>query len=259
MGEKMDRGTDLMKGMLSECQKMEIRHARRGWCQECICCITKSDFKYYDTTLNDDPENNSNKHKVAVSKEEFNFCCRCCIGPCHSFDMTVKAPSLPENQNPEIIEVNRPCRLPMCTCKCCCYQEATVFSGDDDLGEVREAFWCCIPKFKVYDHDDKTVYIIKPPTCCGGMCIDCCTEGAPCPHGCLMLPWRVYSADASRTNGDAPYVGKMLKIPKATFRDTFNETSYVELQFPDDADAKKKGLLLGAYLLINALFFEHSE
>jgi hypothetical protein len=73
-----------------------------------------------------------------------------------------------------------------------------------------------------------------------------------------MLPWRVYAAGAP-TNGDAPYVGKMLKIPKATFRDTFFETSYVELQFPDDADATKKGLLLGAYLLVNALFFEHSE
>ena len=32
---------------------------------------TKSDFKYYDTTLNDDPENNRNKKKIALSKEEF--------------------------------------------------------------------------------------------------------------------------------------------------------------------------------------------
>eukprot|EP00980_Cylindrotheca_fusiformis_P005611 scaffold1184_cov132-Cylindrotheca_fusiformis.AAC.32 len=253
----MDRGTDLMKGTLGGCSKMEIRHARRGHCQEC-CCITKSDFKYYDTTNNDDPDNNSNKQKVAFSKEEFNFCCRCCIGLCHSFDMTVKAPNLPEDQNPEIIEVNRPCRCPIMSCKCCCYQEATVFSGDDDLGEIRESFWCCVPQFKVYDHDDETVYVIKPPTCCGGLCIDCFSEGCPCPHGCLMLPFRVY-APGERTAGDAPYIGKMLKIPKATLRDTFLETSFVELQFPEDANTEKKGLLLGAYLLINALFFENSE
>jgi len=260
MGEKMDRGTELLKGTLEGCQKMEIRHARRGWCQECCCCITKSDFKYYDTTnISEDDDENKKKPKVAVSKEEFNFFCRCCLGPCHSFDMTVKAPNVPQGQNPEIIELNRPCRLPMMGCKCCCYQEATVFSGDDDLGEIRESFWCCVPKFKVYDNDDETVYIVKPPTCCGGMCIDLCTEGPPCPHCCLMLPWRVYPADAESTNGDAPYVGKMLKIPKETFRDTFNETSYVEMQFPDEADTKKKGLLLGAYLLINSLYFEHSE
>jgi hypothetical protein len=141
MAEKMERGTPLMKGTLEGCKKMEIRHARRGWCQECCCCITKSDFKYYDTTHNDDPDSNSNKKKIAISKEEFNFCCRCCIGPCHSFDMTVKAPGLPEDQNPEIIELNRPCRCPMMSCKCCCYQEATIFSGDDDLGEIRESFW----------------------------------------------------------------------------------------------------------------------
>lgn len=138
----MDRGTDLMRGTFEDCKKMEIRHGRRGWLQECICCITKSDFKYYDTTLNEVPDNNINKHNVAESKEEFNFCCRCCIGPCHSFDMTVKAPGVPVTQNPEIIEVNRPCRLPMMPCKCCCFQEATVFSGDDDLGEIREACWC---------------------------------------------------------------------------------------------------------------------
>jgi hypothetical protein len=74
-----------------------------------------------------------------------------------------------------------------------------------------------------------------------------------------MIPWRVYDAKAEKTSGNAPFVGKMLKIPKETFRDTFNETSYVELQFPEEADAKKKGLLLGSYLLINSLFFENSE
>ena len=115
-----------------------------------------------------------------------------------------------------------------------------------------------VPQFKVYDDEDETVYIVKPPTCCCGLCIDFCTEEKCCPHGCLMLPFRIYEAGAD-TNGDAPFVGKMIKIPKETFSDTFNETSFVELQFPKDADAQKKGLLLGAYLLINSLFFENSE
>ena len=118
---------------------------------------------------------------------------------------------------------------------------------------------CSVPQFKVYDRDDETVYIIKPPTCLGGLCIDFSTEEKCCPHGCLLLPWRVYSKDATSTTGDAPYVGKMLKIPKEKFSDVYNETSFVELQFPEDADAEKKGLLLGAYALINSVNFEHSE
>ena len=69
----------------------------------------------------------------------------------------------------------------------------------------------------------------------------------------------MYSKDATSTTGDAPYVGKMLKIPKEKFSDVYNETSFVELQFPEDADAEKKGLLLGAYALINSVNFEHSE
>ena len=127
----MDRGTDLLKGTLEGVDKLEIRHARRGWCQELLCCQFKSDFKYYHEGK-----------KVAESKEEFNAFCRCCLGPCHSYDMTIKAPGLPDDMKPEIIEIARPCRLPMASCKCCCHQEATIFSGLADLGEVRETFWC---------------------------------------------------------------------------------------------------------------------
>jgi hypothetical protein len=51
----------------------------------------------------------------------------------------------------------------------------------------------------------------------------------------------------------------MAKIPKERFWDVYNETSFVELQFPEDATPHQKGLLLGSYLLINSLFFEGSE
>lgn len=118
---------------------------------------------------------------------------------------------------------------------------------------------CSVPQFKIYDHDDETVYIVHPPTCCNGVCMDCFTEGNPCPFGCLKIPLRIYPADAEETNGDAPYVGKMLKIPKEKCCDVFHETSYVEIQFPEDSTTNQKGLLLGSFLLLNALFFEGSE
>jgi hypothetical protein len=51
----------------------------------------------------------------------------------------------------------------------------------------------------------------------------------------------------------------MAKIPKAEFCDVYNETNYVEIQFPEGANTNQKGLIMGAYLLINALFFEGSE
>ena len=91
------------------------------------------------------------------------------------------------------------------------------------------------------------------------MCVDFFTEGNPCPHGCCLIPFRIYPGNAENTNGDAPYIGKMAKIPKETFCDTYNETSFVEIQFPDTATTDQKGLLLGSFVLINALFFEGSE
>lgn len=51
----------------------------------------------------------------------------------------------------------------------------------------------------------------------------------------------------------------MAKIPKKNFRDVFNETNYYKIDFPKEATANQKGLLLGSSMLINALYFENSE
>ena len=174
-------GTDVMKNTLQSCETIEIRQDRRGWLQECFCCITKSDFRYL---MNDG--SSSKSIEIARSKEEFTFPCRCCFAPCHAFDMTIKDTN--KDTGPEeFLEVNRPFRCCVGTCKCCCNQEATIFSGDDHLGDIRESFWCCVPTFKVYDNEKEEIYMIRPPTCWNGMCIDCTgPEGDKhlcCPHG----------------------------------------------------------------------------
>ena len=51
----------------------------------------------------------------------------------------------------------------------------------------------------------------------------------------------------------------MAKIPKATFKEVFNEINNYKIDFPNSATTKEKGLLLGSSILINALYFEHSE
>ena len=180
-GEAMDRsmGTDYMRAKMEACESMEIKQYRRGCLQECFCCVTKSDFKYYD-----------GEKKIAESKEEFSFVCRCCFAPCHPFDMSISDPT---SEHGDILEVNRPFRCCMGNIKPCCRQEATVFSGDDHLGDIQETCWCFVPQFKVFDHNEEALYIIRPPTCCGNMCMDCRPEGKnPCPHGCCMIPCDVY-------------------------------------------------------------------
>ncbi len=53
--------------------------------------------------------------------------------------------------------------------------------------------------------------------------------------------------------------GRMGKIPKETFCDTYNEINYYEIEFPEGASTSQKGMLLGSSILINALYFENSE
>ncbi len=51
----------------------------------------------------------------------------------------------------------------------------------------------------------------------------------------------------------------MAKIPKKTFKECFNEINYYKIDFPETATNDQKGLLLGSSILVNALYFEHSE
>jgi hypothetical protein len=51
----------------------------------------------------------------------------------------------------------------------------------------------------------------------------------------------------------------MAKIPKKTLKECYNEINYYKIDFPDNATTDRKGLLLGSSILINALYFEHSE
>lgn len=242
----MDRGdaAEGMKHSLGATNSMEIQHYRRGWTQEFFCCITKSDFEY----MNEEGET------VAKSKEDFSFVCRCCFAPCHAFDMTITD----TKTNSEFLEVNRPFRCCMGNLKCCCRQEATVFSGDEHLGDIQESCWCFVPSFRVLDETEKEVYVVRPPTSCGNMCIDCFPDGKwCCPHGCCMIPCDVYAIE-NGVEGTKP-IGRMAKIPKETFKETFNEINYYKIDFPENATTNEKGLLLGSSILVNALYFENSE
>jgi len=72
-----------------------------------------------------------------------------------------------------------------------------------------------------------------------------------------MIPCEVYALE-NGFEGKEP-VGRMAKIPKKTFKEVFNEINYYKIDFPDNATTDRKGLLLGSSILINALYFEHTE
>ena len=120
--------------------------------------------------------------------------------------MTVKE----NNTEAELLTVERPFACAAGSCKCCCYQQASISSGGQELGTIKEGFYCCVPSFTVKNDKEEPMYLVHAPTCCGGVCVNCCAEGNPCGKGCCLQSFRVYPyAQKGQTNGDAPYIGKV--------------------------------------------------
>ena len=144
-------------------------------------------------------------------------------------------------------------------CKCCCYQEMTITSGGQELGSLKEDCWYCVPSFQASGPDGQPLYKIHPPTCCMGICPNCCTEGNPCGKGCCKVPFWVFPANQLVTDGDAPYIGKILKKPKSLATELFTDANAFDITFPDKATVAEKGVLLGSSFFINSNFFEGNQ
>ncbi|KAL7577388.1 hypothetical protein ACA910_002114 [Epithemia clementina (nom. ined.)] len=242
--EKMDRGSETMKAHFAEPKEIEIRQTRRGWCQEIFLgCEARTEFKWF-----------IGENQFAQSLEDASCCCRFWCAPYHPFKMEVKE----LNTDAEILTVDRPCRCPMGACKCCCYQFATITSGGNELGTIKEQCYFCIPTFKIFNHKEDALYILHQPTCCGGCCVNCCAEGNPCARkGCCKVSFRVYPASQEgNTGGDQPYVGMIMKKPKSALVEIFTDAGAFDVNFPPDATTDQKALLAGIAVFINANFFE---
>jgi len=247
MVEVMDRGTDACKNHLADCKVMDIRQTRRGWLQECLLgCEAKSEFKYFIGT-----------NQVAQSLEESEFLMRCCCQPCYEFKAVVKE----TNTDAELLTVNRPFSCCVMGCKCCCAgQEAIITSNGQQMGKIKEEYFCCVPTFTIMDGEDKPKYKLHSPTCCGGVCVNCFTEGCICGKGLCKAPFWIFDYNQENTDGGkATHTGKILKKPKSMMTEVFTEANAFEAVFPDDADIAMKATLIGASVYINSIFFESDD
>ena len=160
----------------------------------------------------------------------------------------------------ELLAVDRPCACAAGSCKCCCYQSATFTSGGNALGSIVETCYFCVPSFKINDAAGKQVYLLHPPTCCCGMCMNCCTEGNPCGRGCCKVPFWIFDAAVTNTNGgNATHLGMILKKPKSIATEVFTDANAFEVKFPEAATVEQKAVLVGTAIFLNAVFFEGKE
>jgi Scramblase len=168
----------------------------------------------------------------------------------HPFTMPVK-----DTGGSELFTVEWPLACCVFPCKCCCYQELKVTSGGNLLGTITETCYFCIPTFTATDKSGNPIYKIHQPTCCGGMCVDCCTEdsGTCCPQ---TTPFWVFDANQANTAGDnAEHQGS---VAKTILTEAFTDDTVFDVNFPPAATVEQNAILAGSAIFINALFFENS-
>jgi len=240
-----DRGTDALKSHLSDADKLILRQTRRGCFQECLGCEALTEFKYFT----------GSEEEVFYSLEDAGCFCRVCCTPVHPYKTVVTE----KTTKAEIITVDRPLRCCIGNCKCCCYQEATVSSGGDKLGSVHETCWYCVPTLKVVDSGGNDLYMVYPPTCCGGCCMNCCAEGNPCGRGCCRSSFRIYGPSDTNASSSDPYLGVILKRPKSALTELFTDAVVLDVDYPKNATPSQKGLITGIAIFLNSVFYEGGD
>lgn len=90
------------------------------------------------------------------------------------------------------------------------------------------------------------------------MCVNCCAEGNPCGNGCCRESFRIYNSEVGNQGGDE-YEGTILKKPKSSLTEAFTDSDAFEVDFPKNASADQKGILTGAAIFINSLFYETGD
>jgi len=261
-----------MNRIFDDTKTMSIRQTRKGWLQECLGCEAQTEFKWFNTTGGD-------AVKVAESLEDSS----CCV----PFDMVARE----DGSNDEIFTMKRDLNCPAGPCKCCCFQKMdfNVESTGSYLGSVNEDCYLCVPSITVKGPNGQDVYIISPPTCCGGMCInDCADDGESC---CLCTETLYVYKPYEYNGGEMTPSGKIVKkrttseILKEVFKSVnafdvnFPEDATIEenapehatieekamlsgsvdVGFPEDATIEEKALLLGSAMYINTLYFETNK
>ena len=184
----------------------------------------------------------SNKYKVQNSLgqecykavEESDFCSRQFCGPSRSFKVHIK-----DHTGRSVIEVERPFVCAVLPCLSSCRFEMTVKAPltGEILGVVKQEFFCCEPKFSVYDKDDNKVFIINGP------CIQC---------GCGDIEFAINDIHGNKC-------GAVTKKWSGILKEAYTDADNFNLSFPLDLDVKLKATLLGAVFMIDFMFYETQQ
>lgn len=215
-----------------------LKQTKKGCCQECCGCEANTEFKI--------ATKENKKANVFYALENTSCCLRFCCPSNRPFHITVSEGD--KKGGAVVASYHRAWACPVSCCKCCCRQRVEVKNSEGhSLGNVKEQFWMCFPKFDTHKPDGSREYSLHPPTCCCGMCIKCCSGGC-CK--CCVVPFDVVDVNSKER------VGRIAKVWSGMTKEAFTDADNFETDFPVSADAASKARILGAVFLLNQVFFE---
>jgi len=239
---------ELFFGALTPHDSLMVCQTRKGCCQTCCGCDANEDFQVR-TRVGKEKAGDEIFH----IREETGCCVRFFCGSNRPWAMQMNQGTSMSGTDP-LLQFERPCRCPMACGKCCCYQEVEIFSADSNgnaktpLGHVTESCWFCVPSFNMYDETGRKEATINQPTCCGGMCVNCCAQG--CCN--CRIPFYIFMEP------DHVHNGEITKVWGGLFNELIDVDKF-ECKFPAVATPAAKARYIGATLMINQLFFERQK
>jgi hypothetical protein len=156
-----------------------------------------------------------------------------------------------------------------CSCCCCCGPAPYLRTKDTDtgmvLGETRYVCDEClfVPKFHVFmaPHGGSVRYILRPDTCCCGLCVMPRCGGRKDKCRC-RVPFLIRTP----TNGNDPVYANVHEGKAqitSLWTGLFNEVCYkrraYHVAFPAEASPEERVVLMGSALLVDVVLYEHDD
>ena len=186
-----------------------------------------------------------------LAQEHSGWCERNCLaGSCRPFDITVKFQSCTPNDpnhNKPFLGLSRKCAY---TFFCLNRPEMNVHLIENGtntyLGKIVHPFTCTELKLDIYDAKGKLKY------CMTGECSQCAKVCCNCPcEPCATIK-------LSLTAPDGTFLAKIEKQRKGFIEELATDADNFFIEFPKDASATDKALLLSSMLLLDFSYFESS-
>jgi len=248
--------------VLSESNEFKLSQTRKGCIQECFGCTANSEYQLFV----------QGQHK-AMLYETSSCLVRFFCGGNRWWDTKmvmgtqVGAKDEEVANMPTVYNFHRTYACQRGPCKCCCYQQVDVQDANGaDLGMIKEMFYYCVPHYNTILPDGTIEYEMHMPTCMGGLCVNCCSQGCcNCRVPFLLYPPNGTEEQVLKSTGSSP-VPNVEGTPDAQitkiwsgFKDMLADAQTYEIKCPDQCTQDGKARLIAATLLLDQTEFEKGD